>query len=200
MCETSKCHNFLIFQPIFIRFSLLCLKFFTLSSEIKLNLLWSSSLMFFAEIAVWRLQSEPILWGSYSSSKATNSDKKIIIELKFRSFFPLTHRKLLIWFIALQQESSGLGWSRMHTIRHTWIHHLSYFLKDHSFRFFLELSWPVIQLWRIIIFWCLLYGFEKQSWARMVLTATVTPSRKSFPSEPRARRVIFAKDRKRDAT
>ena len=45
ICETSKCHNFLIFQPIFIRFSLLCLKFFTLSSEIKLNLLWSSSLI-----------------------------------------------------------------------------------------------------------------------------------------------------------
>ena len=44
ICETSKCHNFLIFQPIFIRFSLLCLKLFTLSSEIKLNLLWSSSL------------------------------------------------------------------------------------------------------------------------------------------------------------
>ena len=44
ICETSKCHNFLIFQPIFIRFSLLCLKMFTLSSEIKLNLLWSSSL------------------------------------------------------------------------------------------------------------------------------------------------------------
>ena len=45
ICETSKCHNFLIFQPIFIRYSLLCLKIFTLSSEIKLNLLWSSSLM-----------------------------------------------------------------------------------------------------------------------------------------------------------
>ena len=44
ICETSKCHNFLIFQPIFIRFSLLCLKFFTLSSEIELNLLWISSL------------------------------------------------------------------------------------------------------------------------------------------------------------
>ena len=42
--ETSKSHNFLIFQPIFIRFSLLCLKFFTLSSCIKLNLLWISSL------------------------------------------------------------------------------------------------------------------------------------------------------------
>ena len=46
ICETSKCHNFLIFQPIFIRFSLLCLEIFTLSSEIKLNLLWSSSLIF----------------------------------------------------------------------------------------------------------------------------------------------------------
>ena len=43
ICKTSKCHNFLIFQPIFIRFSLLCLKIVTLSSEIKLNLLWSSS-------------------------------------------------------------------------------------------------------------------------------------------------------------
>ena len=43
--KTSKCHNFLIFQPIFIRFPLLCLKMFTLSSEIKLNLLWSSSLI-----------------------------------------------------------------------------------------------------------------------------------------------------------
>ena len=38
ICETSKCHNFLIFQPIFIKFSLFCSKFFTLSSEIKLNL------------------------------------------------------------------------------------------------------------------------------------------------------------------
>ena len=46
ICETSKCHNFLIFQPIFIRFLLLCLKFFTLSSKIKLILLWSSSLIF----------------------------------------------------------------------------------------------------------------------------------------------------------
>ena len=38
ICETSKCHNFLIFQPIFIRFSLLCLKIFTCFSEFKLNL------------------------------------------------------------------------------------------------------------------------------------------------------------------
>ena len=38
ICETSKCHNFLIFQPIFIKFSLFCSKMFTISSEIKLNL------------------------------------------------------------------------------------------------------------------------------------------------------------------
>ena len=44
ICETSKCHNFLIFQPIFIRFSLFCSQNFTLSSEIKLNLFWSSPL------------------------------------------------------------------------------------------------------------------------------------------------------------
>ena len=37
ICETSKCHNFLIFQPIFIRFSLFCSEMFTLSSEIKLD-------------------------------------------------------------------------------------------------------------------------------------------------------------------
>ena len=43
-CENLRNFNFLIFQPIFIRFSLLCLKIFTLSSDIKLNLLWSSSL------------------------------------------------------------------------------------------------------------------------------------------------------------
>ena len=44
--ETSKCHNFLIFEPIFIRFSVFCSKIFTLSSEIKLNLVWISSLRF----------------------------------------------------------------------------------------------------------------------------------------------------------
>ena len=38
ICETSKCHNFLIFQPIFIRFSLFYSQIFTLSYEIKLNL------------------------------------------------------------------------------------------------------------------------------------------------------------------
>ena len=42
--ETSKCHNFLIFQPIFIRFSLYCSKILALSSEIKLILFWISSL------------------------------------------------------------------------------------------------------------------------------------------------------------
>ena len=56
ICETSKCHNFLIFQPIFIRFSLLCLKIFTLSSEIKLNLLWSSPL------TLWSLNLK-FVWG-----------------------------------------------------------------------------------------------------------------------------------------
>ena len=38
ICETSKCHNFLIFQPIFIKFSLFCSKKFTISFKIKLNL------------------------------------------------------------------------------------------------------------------------------------------------------------------
>ena len=48
-CKTSKCHNFLIFQPIFIRFSVFCSKIVTLSSEIKLNLVWISSLSIFVQ-------------------------------------------------------------------------------------------------------------------------------------------------------
>ena len=44
ICETWKCHNFLIFQPIFIRFSLFCSENFTLSSEIKLDQLRTSPL------------------------------------------------------------------------------------------------------------------------------------------------------------
>ena len=44
VCETSKCHNFLIFQPIFIRFSLFCSENFTLSSDIKLDQFWTSPL------------------------------------------------------------------------------------------------------------------------------------------------------------
>ena len=44
ICETSKFHNFLIFQPIFIRFSLFCSENFTLSSEIKLDQLRTSPL------------------------------------------------------------------------------------------------------------------------------------------------------------
>ena len=44
ICGTSKCHNFIIFQPIFIRFSLFCSENFTLSSEIKLDQLRTSPL------------------------------------------------------------------------------------------------------------------------------------------------------------
>ena len=45
ICETWKCHNFLIFQLIFITFSLFSSIFFTLSSEIKLNLFRISPLI-----------------------------------------------------------------------------------------------------------------------------------------------------------
>ena len=44
ICKTSMCHNFLIFQPISIKFALFYSKIFTLSSEIKLNLFWISHL------------------------------------------------------------------------------------------------------------------------------------------------------------
>ena len=94
ICETSKCHNFLIFQPIFIRFSLLCLKCFTLSSEIKLNLFWSSplSIYFIHLFLLFRFKSK---YGCPISSKITKlyfilniiqlpSDLKIIL-----NFVPL---------------------------------------------------------------------------------------------------------------
>ena len=51
ICETSKCHNFLIFQPIFIRFSLFYSQIVILSYEIKLNLLRISPLMNFCNFA-----------------------------------------------------------------------------------------------------------------------------------------------------
>ena len=59
ICETSKCHNFLIFQPIFIRFLLFCSNVFTLSSEIKLNYFRNSPLKLKKErkkkLPQWRL-------------------------------------------------------------------------------------------------------------------------------------------------
>ena len=64
ICETSKCHNFLIFQPIFIRFSLFCSENFTLSSEIMLNLFRSSPLrLHLAKISVlWCTRVMPKAW------------------------------------------------------------------------------------------------------------------------------------------
>ena len=62
ICKTSKCHNFLIFQPIFIRFSLLCLKICTLSSEIKLNLLWSSPLSSILHNSIWSICKRILLF------------------------------------------------------------------------------------------------------------------------------------------
>ena len=75
ICETSKCHNFLIFQPIFIRFSLLCLKIFTLSSEIKLNLLWSSSLM---ELLSWLSGQDLGLSKERSLNRITSRDSSAL--------------------------------------------------------------------------------------------------------------------------
>ena len=65
ICETSKCHNFLIFQPIFIRFSLFCSENFTLSSEIMLNLFRSSPLRV--------MTSQGFIWIPMSPSLCGNS-------------------------------------------------------------------------------------------------------------------------------
>ena len=72
-CEISKFHNFLIFQPIFIRFSLFCSENFTLSSEIKLDQLRTSPLRF--EAVFWCLEWE---WCTFwkidgNSFKSTNT-------------------------------------------------------------------------------------------------------------------------------
>ena len=74
ICETSKCHNFLIFQLIFIRFSLLCLKIFTLSSEIELNLLWSSSLIRMTSYTglIRAISLFNLLIGSFTFKTSTN--------------------------------------------------------------------------------------------------------------------------------
>ena len=66
ICETLKCHNFLIFQPIFIRFSLLSLKIFTLFSEIKLNLFRISPLKPYpSHYKVYRANVCPTVWCNF---------------------------------------------------------------------------------------------------------------------------------------
>ena len=55
ICETWKCHNFLICQPIFIRFSLFCSENFTLSSEIKLDQLRTSPLTAYWLPYLWKI-------------------------------------------------------------------------------------------------------------------------------------------------
>ena len=52
ICETSKCHNFLNFQPTSIQSSLFCSKLFTLSCEIKLNLFRISPLRYILKLSV----------------------------------------------------------------------------------------------------------------------------------------------------
>ena len=70
--------NFLIFQPIFIRFSLLCLKIFTLSSQIKLNLLWSSSLIINSSH-----HRQFLLWGTSRLAKMDNQFLRNLIFIPF---------------------------------------------------------------------------------------------------------------------
>ena len=78
ICETSKFHNFLIFQPIFIRFSLFCSENFTLSSEIKLDQLRTSPLIESIGILLATMPKKP-KWHPFSpdihpSKKVTQHD------------------------------------------------------------------------------------------------------------------------------
>ena len=80
ICETLKFHNFLIFQPISIRFSLFCSENFTLSSEIKLDQLRTSPLSFFLHLSAtsckWglhvsllsKITPKYLYWVAFSSS------------------------------------------------------------------------------------------------------------------------------------
>ena len=83
--ETSKCHNFLIFQLIFIEFSLFCSKIFTLSSEIKLNLFQISPL-------IRAILLSSILKGHYHNPKAHCSYNLLFITLFYHvPIRPLIH-------------------------------------------------------------------------------------------------------------
>ena len=66
--KTSKCHNFLIFQPIFIRFSLLCFKnFYSFFLKFKLNLFRISPLNFIPiviNLCTLRKENLKIIWKS----------------------------------------------------------------------------------------------------------------------------------------
>ena len=63
ICKTSKCYNCLIFQPIFIRFSLFCSENFTLSSEFKLDQLRTSPLS--AEVTTPAFRLGPVYRGQF---------------------------------------------------------------------------------------------------------------------------------------
>ena len=65
ICEILKCHNFLIFQPIFIRFSLFCSENFTLSSKIKLDQVRTSPLMHQFDYSCFALQELVVTWHLY---------------------------------------------------------------------------------------------------------------------------------------
>ena len=100
ICEASKCHNFLIFQPIFIRFSLFCSQNFTLSSEIKLNLFRSSPLMDLNKSIFWKVQH------SHSRHKKRTSNLlRIILKGRLRPSNAWSLESAL--YINLWQNSQG---------------------------------------------------------------------------------------------
>ena len=83
ICETSKFHNFLIFQPIFIRFSLFCSENFTLSSEIKLDQLRTSPLKTLSLLGPFQVLIYPFIFKSdtYTIIRFTKTVLKEIIKI-----------------------------------------------------------------------------------------------------------------------
>ena len=126
ICETSKCHNFLIFQPIFIRFSLFYSQICTLSYKIKLNLFRISPLTiecyrnvningykstFLFPIVMWRI------WGDLRKGHIIlKGDKEkeygILVRIYLRGSFSRISLSCHRWPLGSSFASAGFGDSR----------------------------------------------------------------------------------------
>ena len=106
ICEISKFHNFLIFQPIFIRFSLFCSENFTLSSEIKLDQLRTSPLKQAGMLHF--LTSRSVFWNLFCSFQVVwhilnPYEWNILKELYFsfmRNNFPFLNGPFPLWYLS----------------------------------------------------------------------------------------------------
>ena len=115
-CETSKFHNFLIFQPIFIRFSVFCSENFTLSSEIKLDQLRTSPLTHWRKMSTKRGLYDISYHNSWYRSRKIKEDSSTEREKSPLQFEPIfitvqcTSRSQDFFLIKMIKKSSN--WQR----------------------------------------------------------------------------------------